>query len=162
MRTKWILVDLNPGGFNLIHIQCISDGYTPDHTSRSHHTLNQHNAGQHLQNDIQGSAVSKVINLRNYGTVEEVWAENTLSIGFGSIWPPINHGGDFMGEVSFLGNCSQEDEGPGNSRSLAAQHSFKAVRRSGILAEGDARFPGVARKESTSYLEFCPHHCIVI
>lgn len=38
--------------------------------------------------------------------MEEAWTEKMLGKGFGSIWPPINHGGDFMGEVSFLGNCS--------------------------------------------------------
>lgn len=92
---------LIPGAFNLVHIECISDGLSPDHT-RSH----QHIAGQHLQNDVQGPGISGVINLSNCGSVEEAWTEKMSGKGFGSIWPPINRGGDFMGEVSFLGNCS--------------------------------------------------------
>lgn len=62
--------------------------------------------------------------------------------GFSSIWLPVNHGGDFMGEVSFLGNGSSEDEGAGSSRWLAAQSSLKALSGSGIPAEGGEGFSG--------------------
>lgn len=37
-------------------------------------------------------------------------------LGFSSIWFLVNYGGDFMGEVSFLGNGFLEDEWVGSFR----------------------------------------------
>lgn len=66
---------------------------------------------------IQGPGEAEVTNfsMKRWG-VEEVWAEKMSGMGFSSIWLPVNHGGDFMGDARFLGNGSLEDKGAGSSR----------------------------------------------